>query len=975
MPSLSITDFPTYFKELWGYEPFPWQARLAAQVCDSGEWPAGMALPTASGKTALIDIAIFALACELDSGHTLRRSPRRIVFVVNRRVIVDEAYERAQEIASKLRAAGPKTVLYRLAQVLRSGCAEGDKASPLACHLLRGGVFRDAAWCADPTQPAVICSTVDQVGSRVLFRGYGVAEHSRAIEAALLGEDALWLIDEAHVSRPFVQTLREVQKYRRASWVEQALPLPWALVELTATPSDPAVQPFSLDDKDFAHRLLAKRRNALKPVQVVQADKKRSLETLLHAEALKLFTSLNAKEGSAGQASVVVFANRVATARNVYSQLLKDAAKSGYALELVIGRMRGVDRDALNGKLASYGLKTGADTATRKPVIVVSTQCLECGADLDFDGLVTECASLDALRQRFGRLNRAGRDIPAAGVVVLAPSESKKPDFLYGTALTETSAWMQKEPAPDFGLAALDVRLKDVDVASMNTPTVDAPVLLPPILDAWVQTSPVPSPDPDIAPFLHGPAHDRPEVRVLWRAGLTDANATELIEAIPPVVAESVSIPLYEVERFLRSDAGESLDLGDLEHAATAISDETGGKKKTQMESRAPRRAYVKRDDHWIPIEDEPLRPGDLVVCPVETGGWSILAHVPDCPGDPSNGAGDSGKLSDMDIAEVAALRARDMLSLRIGPGLPLARLGASEAAHLRACLDSEAATAEECRSAMTDWLAAARLASSESGMTWLSDVLGKVDAKSVKAEFLQSSDTILIYWPRRLKLCDNTEEVSGRTGRQAASAPIPLDRHQMAVGKLAHRYATLVGLPTQLVNTAGISGDHHDEGKRDLRFQALLRGGDREAARFAPVLLAKSAKVPASSELRMAITTRSRLPRGFRHELLSVRLMEQCIKAGSFPDTEHELLLHLIAAHHGRCRPFAPAIADEENPTVAAVISGKSVETSSATQLERYDSGVLRRFVLLNRRYGRWGLAYLESILRLADRSVSASE
>lgn len=56
-------DFPTFFQALWGYDPFPWQEMLAARTA-AGSWPQALDLPTASGKTACIDVAIHALASQ-----------------------------------------------------------------------------------------------------------------------------------------------------------------------------------------------------------------------------------------------------------------------------------------------------------------------------------------------------------------------------------------------------------------------------------------------------------------------------------------------------------------------------------------------------------------------------------------------------------------------------------------------------------------------------------------------------------------------------------------------------------------------------------------------------------------------------------------------------------------------------------------------------------------------------------------------
>ena len=100
LKQLNATDFAQFFDELWGHPPFAWQQALADRVLERAEapWPEAIALPTAAGKTACLDIAVFALAAQ--ASRLARKqaitAPRRVFLVVDRRVIVDQAYERAR---------------------------------------------------------------------------------------------------------------------------------------------------------------------------------------------------------------------------------------------------------------------------------------------------------------------------------------------------------------------------------------------------------------------------------------------------------------------------------------------------------------------------------------------------------------------------------------------------------------------------------------------------------------------------------------------------------------------------------------------------------------------------------------------------------------------------------------------------------------------------------------------------------------
>src|SRR5208337_2637450 len=147
------------------------------------------ALPTASGKTACLDVAVYALAAQ--SRRMIpaepRTAPRRIFYVVDRRVIVDEAFDRARKLADKLHMA-EKGILREVADQLRD---LGGGNSPLACFQLRGGMYRSDAWAKSPTQPTIVASTVDQLGSRLLFRAYGRSFKAWPIQAGLTGNDVL----------------------------------------------------------------------------------------------------------------------------------------------------------------------------------------------------------------------------------------------------------------------------------------------------------------------------------------------------------------------------------------------------------------------------------------------------------------------------------------------------------------------------------------------------------------------------------------------------------------------------------------------------------------------------------------------------------------------------------------------------------------------------------------------------------------
>jgi CRISPR-associated endonuclease/helicase Cas3 len=177
---------------------------------------------------------------------------------------------------------------------------------------MRGGAFRDESWVRNPLQPTVVTSTVDQVGSRLLFRGYGVSRNSWPLHAGLIGNDALILLDEAHCSRAFAQTLKRVEGYRGNGWTSRPLGLPFQFVEMTGTPSHKVKleNRVGLSPADLEVEALRKRLDAEKPTQLIDI-KARKNDTDNLVDALATHARVLAVEVDARR--VAVFSNRVKT--------------------------------------------------------------------------------------------------------------------------------------------------------------------------------------------------------------------------------------------------------------------------------------------------------------------------------------------------------------------------------------------------------------------------------------------------------------------------------------------------------------------------------------------------------------------------------------------------------------------------------------------------------------------------------------
>lgn len=902
MTSVSFVDYLAAVHQRDGAAtrtPYRWQSRAAAELAERGWWPAVRA-PTGSGKTTLIDCWLHALA---EAGPD--RLGRRLVWVVDRRAVVDQVYEYACAAVENVR--NSPQVAAQLREI-------GGGLDP-CCSLWRGGLDDEASIAMrDPLSPervAVIVSTVDQVGSRLLFRGYGLGEGSRALHAGLLGLDTTLVLDEAHLAQPFLATLqRVVARQRRA---EESPRPPLRVCSVSATHD--ADGAFELRAEELAEPAIAKRVGAAKPAKLVRGR---------DGDLVRLVREF--AEDGAKLIGVVV--NTVAAARRAFTAVASVAEEELTDRVLLIGPVRPLDRLDLLSAIPDREQREDRET----PFVVVATQTIEVGVDLDFDALITDCAPLDSLVQRFGRLDRAG-ELGTSKAAILAPPARGCP--VYGPTTAATWSWLESaavEDVVDCGVAALARRVAELG----SPPSAQSPrtvELLDLHVDALTVTDGKAHEGPAIELLLHGEREVSPEVTIAWRGldlpkpgeAITTQQQQRIareIELRPLHPGELVSVSLAAAQRWL---AGETPTLSDLE------SDDV--REEQQSVGERPRVWRVGENRRLVAIDERNrLRPGDRLIAAcldggVDRFGWTV------------------------------GMRRRS------GPATDLGSL-AARAPHL--VLDADAIPPD----------VAMQLEAGELGETDAADALSETIAAAVEAavdvrpghrsgqRFTEQVACAIdkLARGRATLLADGRVHVVAREVRSdlaSGAAARLLDDHQRAVETQVVRSLDALRLDGAVAKSLRRAALHHDEGKRDPHFQEWLRGG-----RVTELgVLAKSLY-----PYRWAHVERMRelagWPRGKRHELIvAVALAEA--------DPNDRMSPWFVVTHHGRHRPFVAAVVDDCDDDVVLTIDGqpRAVAANAVPDLAQQ----LRTFAELTRRFGPWGLAYLESILVSADRLVSS--
>jgi CRISPR-associated endonuclease/helicase Cas3 len=924
--TLQHHDFGDFFRAVnEGHSPFRWQHRLFEALATRGRWPDRIVAPTGAGKSNVVDIHIFAVALFAINGGP--RPPRRLALAVNRRALVDSHAQRAQHILELLHDASPGSLLREVADALhslRSVEPTSPGLGPFDIVNLRGGIPPQRSWVADPAACQVICATPDMWGSRILFRGYGTSNLARPRESGLLCSDAAMVLDEAHLNRQLLLTARRVAELSAPNSLALGIP-GLQVVETTATPAgDPAPESeigvIAADlgpDGDTALRMRLTRPKKVRriglpawPPRPSGRERSNYIDALVD-EAMRLQHTFGTR-GSTGR-TVGCFVNSVRLAAHVSAEL----RSRGITTELLVGRLRPYDLAGIRQSRPNMFTTVGDPDVD----VLVATQTLEVGVDLDLAALVTELAPASAIAQRAGRVNRLG-NAEESEIVVLGPAPgsellvneaargfgvppyARRGDGEAFELLRSTWNWLGERESDEVGLSPWALVGSPPCAAHLSRILLQR-LEMP---DAWYlsRTSDELFDEPDLELWLRDSLDsESASCGLVVRAHLPadDSAAIALLEATPPIDDEVFPALIQDVRRVI----------------ALIFSDP----------DEYPARAFRFRDNEISGIDADDVAPGDVVI--VDHGHRVCTSGV--VVGGPTETAADV--FDEVSPASVRLVAGVDDILLDDLADLLQSSNGDVDDHDVIDLLSEY----RERNARVARFLDA--LENSDPG---LKVAFGDFDV--VENRWLAVSA------PRPYTVADDTRQVW-----TPSPEPVLLDSHNAAVGARAREIAVRLGLPADIENILEAGGRFHDAGKRDERFQRIRLGNED----WQTTLLAKSH----SNSVQQLSKKQALggLPRKWRHEQLSAAIAAHHLE----PSTYNDLVMRLAGTSHGYGRPGFPhtthdLLAEDADPIVRAL-----AETL-------FDEGGWDALIeATHDRWGVWSCAFLEAVLRAADGQVSA--
>jgi CRISPR-associated endonuclease/helicase Cas3 len=852
-----------------------------------GNVPAALDLPTGLGKTSVMAIWLIARV------HGARL-PRRLIYVVDRRAVVDQATAEAEKL---------RVNLDRMPEI-RTVLGLGDGSLPIST--LRGQFIDNRDWLADPAAPGIVVGTVDMIGSRLLFSGYGVSPKMRSYHAGFLGADTLVVLDEAHLVPPFERLLVAIEDGAKTFGArfegDRGIVPAFRLMPLSATGRQRS-EAFRLEEEDREDEPVRQRLTARKALTITATDK---LAEMLAGEAWAL------TKGGTVPIRCVIYCNLREDAEKTKVEL-DNLAKGKAESELFVGARRVKERVDANEWLRCHGFLAGSDAPRERPAFLIATSAGEVGVDLDADHMVCDLVPWERMVQRLGRVNRLGKWFDTE-VRVIAVADGDVDGRLATTRklldrLPEIDGTRNASPGT---LLYLREQARPEEIAAASTPAPLRPALTRALVDAWSMTSLAQHtgrPE-EVGPWLRGWIEDdKPQTAVVWRTHLpvrveggnvSDKEVADFFEAAPPHASEILETESWRVVEWLVARAVKVVS-GKLACEKDADIAEVFGEESSED---APGRLAT------------PLGGGDVVAFALEPAGdvrqtWHLRK-----------------------LAEGGGKDLKEQIKRGLaGATLVVdARMGGMKDGLLNKDQDRPPLTADD-------------------GSVWLPPVDGRPVVRfrvhpPAETETKKAIAHGTYAFATRRSIEGEDQEVllvetwTTEESRAASVNPQLLVDHQSWTERCALTIALAVGLTGDHKRALAVAARLHDEGKKATRWQRAFNAPD-------------VGKVYAKTRgpIRHALLD------GYRHEFGSLPRAEEDAGFKTLAPDIRDLVLHMIAAHHGRARPLIETTGCDDAPP--SVLEGRARD-------------VALRFARLQKRWGPWGLAWWEALLRAADQQAS---